>query len=167
MAPLVVHPWSLLTVIGLLARRPLVASAAFAGSVHALSRTLRRAHVRRAGVVRGCATAVRQTWLGLGRMCTQLAAPALVAAIALPGKPGRRAAAMSLLLAPPLTTWFVGTPDLGPARFVAGHIADDLAYGAGVWAGSIRARTSIPFRPTVSTRMVRVTIPNIPDRESS
>jgi mycofactocin system glycosyltransferase len=160
MAPLVVHPWSLLTVIGLLARRPRLAATAFVGSVLALSHTLRRAQVRREAVVRGCATAVRQTWVGLGRTCTQLAAPALIGAIVLPGKAGRRAAAMSLLIAPPLTTWFARKPDLDPARFVAGHIADDLAYGAGVWAGSIRARTSIALRPTVSTRMVRVTIPN-------
>jgi mycofactocin system glycosyltransferase len=165
MAPLVLHPWSLLTVVGLLARRPLLATAAFAGSVHALSHTLRRAQVRREGVVRGCATAVHQTWLGLGRMGTQLAAPALVAAIVLPAKPGRRAAAMSLLIAPPLTAWFARKPDLDPARFVAGHIADDLAYGAGVWAGSIRARTSAPFRPTVSTRMVRVS--NVATKEQS
>lgn len=156
MVPFVVHPWSVLTVVGLLARRPVLATAAFVVSVLTLSRTLRSAGVGRKGVVRGCATAVQQTWLGLGRMSTQLAAPALFAAIIIRGKAGRRAAAASLLIAPPFTTWLARKPALRPTRFVAGRIADDIAYGIGVWTGSVRARTSIPFRPVISRRILRV-----------
>jgi hypothetical protein len=159
MAPFIVHPWSLAAVVGLLVGRPLVAAGAFAGSVAALTRTLDQAGVPRAGVVRGCATAVSQTALGLGRLGTQLAAPVVVAAMVARGRPGRRLAAAALLLGPPVAAWFSGRPALDPARFVAGHLADDVAYGAGVWAGSIRARTSIPLRPAVATRMLRVTGP--------
>jgi mycofactocin system glycosyltransferase len=167
MAPFVVHPWSALTVAAALARRPLVAAAAFAGSALSLIRTLRRSGVRRDGIVRGCAVAAQQTWLGLGRVTTQFAAPALVAALVAPGRRGRRIAAASLLLGPPLVAWRNRKPDLGLTRFVAAHVADDIAYGAGVWVGAARAHTTVPFRPTVTTRMVRVTAPTVPIKEHS
>jgi mycofactocin system glycosyltransferase len=156
MPPFVVHPWSLLTVLGLLARRPDLAAIAFTTSAVTLARTLRNAGVQPDGVLRGCATAVQQTWLGLGRVGTQFAAPALVAAIATHGRAGRRLAAASLLFGPPLAAWHARRPTLDPARFCAAHIADDIAYGLGVAAGSLHARTTIPFRPVVSRRMLRI-----------
>jgi hypothetical protein len=124
--------------------------------VLALSRTLHRAGVPGVGVVRGCGTAVHQTWLGIGRISTQFAAPALVAAILAPRPRGRRVAAASLLLGPPLTAWATRRPALDPVRFTTGYLADDVAYGLGVWAGSVRAGTSIPLRPAVSRGMVRI-----------
>lgn len=61
----------------------------------------------------------------------------------------------SLLLAPPIATWLTRRPRLDPIRFVAGRLADDVAYGLGVWSGSIRAGTSVPLRPALSVRMLR------------
>jgi hypothetical protein len=162
MPPFVVHPWSVVIIAGLLARRPAVAGAAFAMSVSSLTRTLRRAGVRPDGAVRGAATAAHQTWLGLGRVLTQFAAPALLAVIAVRGRSsgaklaGRRAAAASLLLGPPLTTWAARRPALDPVRFTVAHIADDIAYGLGVWTGSLRSCTTVPLRPVISGRMLRV-----------
>ena len=40
-------------------------------------------------------------------------------------------------------------------RFVLGHLADDVAYGAGVWAGSLRARTTVPVRPAIAWHPLR------------
>jgi hypothetical protein len=156
MPPFVLHPWSGVAVVAVLARRPLLAGVAFAGSVASLHRTLRSAGVEPHGVVRGCATAVQQTWLGLGRLAAQFAGPALVAAVLVPGRRWRRLAAASLLLGPPLTTWAKRRPDLDPLRFTAAHIADDMAYGSGVIAGAHRAHTTVPFRPVISRRMLRV-----------
>jgi hypothetical protein len=33
---------------------------------------------------------------------------------------------------------------------VLGHLADDVAYGTGVWAGALRARSLAPVRPVIA-----------------
>jgi mycofactocin system glycosyltransferase len=160
--PLIVHPLSALTVGALLARRPIVAGAAFLASVEALNRTLRRANVPEEGVVPAMATAVRQTWLGIGRYALQFGAPLLAAAVAAPRLPGerrpwgRRLAAASLILGPGLAAWRERRPGLDPVRFTAASIADDVSYGAGVWAASIRARTLAAMRPAVARQSVPI-----------
>jgi mycofactocin system glycosyltransferase len=162
MAPLALHPWPALTVAGLLTRNPLIASAGFITSVLAMRRTLRRARVPTDGLAPAMLDATRQTWLGIGRYATQFAAPVLAGLLLKPGghgrakRWGRRAAAASLLLGPPLTTWRTRRPDLDPARFALGHIADDLAYGAGVWTGSVRDHTSVAIRPVIAWRPMRI-----------
>jgi hypothetical protein len=157
MAPLVLHPWPAVTVAALLARRPLIAAAAFGCSVSRMRRTLRAGDIPADGVVRAMATATRQTWLGLGRYSTQFALPALVAAMAVNGRRrwGRRAAVASLLLGPPLTAWFTRRPALDPVRFCVGAIADDIAYGAGVWAGCLTGQTVVPVRPVITWHPLR------------
>ncbi|MCR6482871.1 mycofactocin biosynthesis glycosyltransferase MftF [Amycolatopsis sp. OK19-0408] len=152
LAPLGLHPWPALTVCALLARRPLLAAAAFGGSVGSMVRLLRAHDVPTDGVVRAMADAVGQTWLGCGRYGTQFAAPLLAALLA---RRGWRAAAASLLLGPPLTAWLKRRPDLDPVRYTAAAIADDLAYGAGVWAGCLTHRTFEPVRPALVRRPLR------------
>ena len=44
------------------------------------------------------------------------------------------------------------TPTLDPVRFGALHVADDLAYGSGVWLGCLRARTLAPLLPRIELR---------------
>jgi mycofactocin system glycosyltransferase len=151
---LVLHPWSAATVAAALARRPALAAATFGGSVVATALSLRRADVPPQGTVRALAGAARQTWLGIGRYGTQFAAPLLVAAIVAPGR-YRRVAAASLLLGPPLTTWAAGPRTLDPVRFTAGRIADDVAYGLGVWSGCVTERTITPARPRIDWRRLR------------
>ena len=176
---LALQPWPAATVAALLARQPLAAAAAFGGGWASLGYRLRRAEVPRAGLTKATLTATRQTWLGLGRYCTQLAAPVLIAAIAAPGRPraphpapglaravrpapwparrwARRAAVASLLLGPPLTAWVEGSRKLDPVRFTLGRIADDVAYGAGVWSGCLARRTLSPLRPVVAWRSLRI-----------
>jgi mycofactocin system glycosyltransferase len=89
------------------------------------------------------AAAATQTWLGVGRYVTQFAAPAL---------PALGPAAVPLVLAGPVGTWLRKRPRLDLVRFVAGHLADDVAYGAGVYAGCVRHRTTIPLRPRIAGR---------------
>ena len=139
---LVLHPWPAATVAALLARRPSVALLAFTAGVLTTGRTLRRAGVPRDGVVRATFTGVTQTWLGVGRYGTQLAAPALAAAAARGGSTWRRVAAAALLL--------------GPARFSLPRIADDIAYGVGVWSGCWSEKTIAPIRPAIAWRPLRI-----------
>ncbi len=162
MAPLVLQPWPAATVAGLLARRPVIAAACATASWLNLTATLRRAGVPADGALPATLTAVHQTWLGIGRYVTQFGAPALAVALASPGgktalqRWGRRAAAASLLLGPALTSYEQRRPQLDPFRFAAGHIADDVCYGAGVWTGCGRERTLVPVTPVISRRPVRI-----------
>ena len=41
---------------------------------------------------------------------------------------------------------------LDPVRFAALHVADDVAYGSGVWLGCLRARTLAPLLPRIELR---------------
>jgi mycofactocin glycosyltransferase len=163
LAPLVLQPWPTVTVAALLARRPAAAAAAATTGWLALTRTVRRAGLPADGAAAASLTAVRQTWLGIGRYATQFAAPILAAALVRPGgatsarRWGRRAAAASLLLGPVADAWRECRPDLDPVRFALGHVADDIAYGAGVWAGCLRELTLAPVTPVISWRPLRVT----------
>lgn len=144
MAPLVLFPWPTLTVAALLARQPLLALGAAAATVAATRRSLARAKLPATGATAAAAMVISQTWIGLGRYGTQFAAPALVG-LALRRR--SRVATLALLLAPALATWKDRRPELDPPRFVAAQLADQVAYGAGVWFGSLRARTAAPLRP--------------------
>jgi len=154
--PLVLHPWPALTVVGLVGGRPELAGLSFAGSVLAMRRTVRRAGLPAHGVVPAMLDGTRQTWLGIGRYACQFGAPVLAAALVAPGGAGRarrwarRAAVASLLLGPPLTAWSARRKSLDPVRYVLGHLADDVAYGAGVWTGALRARSMAPVRPVIA-----------------
>jgi hypothetical protein len=84
----------------------------------------------------------------------------LAAVIARPGgrtaraRWGRRLAAASLLAGPPLAD---GARQGGGTRLLAAAgriLADQAAYGAGVYAGCLRERTAAPLRPTVAWQQV-------------
>ena len=162
MAPLVLHPWPTLAVAALLARSPILAAAALTGSVLSMRRTLTRERIPPNGVVPAMVRATQQTWLGIGRYTTQFAAPLMIAALVKPGgrsrrrRWGRRLALASLLLGPPITTWRQRRPNLDPARFVLGQLADDVSYGAGVWTGAVKARTTMPLRPSIVWHPLRI-----------
>ena len=163
LAPLVLHPWPAATVVALLTRRPSAAAAGLAGGWFDLTTALRRAGVPADGTPAATLTAVRQTWLGVGRYATQFGAPAIVLALARPGgksaarRWGRRAAAASLLLGPALTAYAESKPELDPVRFTLARITDDICYGSGVWVSCLRERTLVPVKPAVSWRQLRLT----------
>jgi mycofactocin system glycosyltransferase len=154
-APLVLQPWPAFTVAALLARRPITAAAAFALSTELLARRLRANDLPVTGLVRPMANGVRLTWLGAGRWTGQFAAPALISAMIFPGgrtpavRQGRRLAAASLLLGPPLAEWAGQREGSLPAQ-VAATLADQAAYGAGVYAGCLRERLITPVLPVVA-----------------
>ncbi len=156
--PLVLHPWSAAPVVALLAGRPGLAVAALAGSAASLHRALRRVGMPARGMLPATVTATGRTFLGLGRYATQFAAPALLAAIVSAGGRGgaRRVAAAALLLAPPLVSWVQRRPRLDPVRYAVAQIADDVAYGAGVWTGCVRARSTAPLRPVLRRHRIQV-----------
>jgi hypothetical protein len=131
------------------ARRPWAALAVLCVSIGLLARRLRglvrqpvsvAIRIAGGGTVRSAAPALG----GLARAWS----PALV--VALLFRRTRRPAALALVV-PALRDWL---PDreLDPLRYCALHIADDVAYGAGVWAGCAEAGTIEPLVPHIAWR---------------
>ncbi|MBO0838758.1 MAG: mycofactocin biosynthesis glycosyltransferase MftF, partial [Actinobacteria bacterium] len=162
MPPLVLQPWPATAAAALVARKPLVALVAAAGGWLDMTARVRKAGIPADGTPAATATAISQTWLGIGRYATQFAAPLLAAVLVAPGgrtaarRWGRRAAAASLLLGPAVRAYKQHQPELMPVPFMLAHIADDACYGAGVWTGCVRERTILPVRPVLSWRPLRL-----------
>ena len=150
LAPVHVSGWSLAVWSLVLARRPVLALAALAASVALLARRLRglvrdpvgvAVHIAGGGTTRAALPALASL--------TRAWSPALVLALAF--KRTRALSALALLV-PALSDWAAERQGLDPIRAVAVHVADDVAYGTGVWVGCARERTLIPLIPRVSWR---------------
>ncbi len=63
-----------------------------------------------------------------------------------------RAVSVLALSIPAFSHWLTDRQGLDPVRAVAVHVADDVAYGSGVWVGCARERTLVPLIPRVSWR---------------
>jgi mycofactocin system glycosyltransferase len=147
LAPASVSGWSLAVWSLLLARKPTLALAVLAASIGLLARRLRglvrdpvevATHIAGGGTTRAAlptlASLVR-TW-----------SPALV--LGLVFRRTRRVSAVALLL-PALGEMSADGGASDPVRAAALHVADDVAYGAGVWTGCARERTITPLIPRV------------------
>ena len=55
------------------------------------------------------------------------------------------------VLAPPLIDWVRDRPEIAPLPYLGLRLADDVAYGTGVWVGSLRAGTLEPLLPEVTS----------------
>jgi hypothetical protein len=151
-APLHLSGWSLLVWSLLLFRRPVLALTALSVSIVVLAGRLR-------GLVRdpvGVATQIA------GRGTTRSALPALASltrawapafVLGLFFRRTRRASALALVV-PALQEWAAAADQqtLDPVRVVALHVADDVAYGTGVWLGCARERTLVPLIPRIAWR---------------
>jgi hypothetical protein len=89
------------------------------------------------GAGRWLAAAVTRPWWPFGVVAAftfrRLRCPVLAAAVVLP-----------------LVDWLRSRPSIDPASYVGLRIADDMAYGAGVWLGCWRHRTLAPLVPDLA-----------------
>ena len=53
---------------------------------------------------------------------------------------------------PPAAEWLRLRPRLGPVRFALAYLADEAAYGAGVYRGAVRERLITPLVPRLARR---------------
>ena len=156
--PLILQAWPAAAVAALLARRPVAALAAYGAGTGQLVRLLRGWDVPPKGVLRPMADSVLQTWLGAGRWTIQYALPVAAASLVRPGgrtartRLGRRLAVASLLAGPPIAEWRRIRPSMPAAAFSLGYLADEVAYGAGVYRGAARERQLSPLLPIVAWR---------------
>jgi mycofactocin system glycosyltransferase len=132
-APLRMSGWSAAVWALVLARRPVPAIVVAAGTTVALRRKLHdlpaSESLRLAGL--GHLYAGRQVAGTITRAWWPLAV--LVALVF------RRTRSMMVAAAtvPPLLDWLAGRTSLGPVRYIALRLADDVAYGTGLWIGVI------------------------------
>jgi mycofactocin system glycosyltransferase len=150
MAPVHVSAWSAAVWGLLIARRPVLALAALSASIVLLARRLRglvRDPVGVATYIAGGGTA--RSALPTLASLTRAWAPAFVLGLAF--RRTRRASALALVV-PALQEWAADRQSLDPVRAVAGHVADDVAYGTGVWLGCARERTLVPLIPRIAWR---------------
>ena len=145
LSPVELRPRATAAAMALLTGRPVVAATIVASASVSLALKVRPLGIPTIQVWRWCAGSAAWTVMGLGRAATTLFAPGLVG-LAVTGRRGRRAAT-ALLLVPPIVDWVRQRPDLDLPRWVVASVADDLAYGAGVWIGCLRARTFAPLVP--------------------
>ncbi len=149
-APLRVSGWSALAWGAAVVGHPVAGAATAAGTTAALTPKLRglehpvREAVRIAGfgnlwAGRSVADALRRPWWPLTALLAwryRPARPAVIAAAVVPGVLEWRAQHEHT--------------SLGPISFAAVLLLDDLAYGAGVWFGCVRARSFRALRPAFS-----------------
>jgi len=150
LAPLHTSWWTAAVWVLALARKPLPAAGALAVSIAVLARRLDGLvdePVKVAGQIAGGGTA-RSALPALSGL-TRAWSPALVLALCWRKT---RPAAMLALLAPAAGDWLAARRALDPVRYAALHVADDVAYGSGVWLGCLRARTVAPLLPRIELR---------------
>jgi mycofactocin system glycosyltransferase len=147
-APLTVSAWSALTWALAALRRPLAGASVAAATTALLARRLGALEhpAQEAFALAGkghlaagrlCADAVRRPWWPLAL---------IVALLWRRARPGVAAA----FLVPPAMEWVQQRPQVGLARWLAARVADDMAYGAGVWAGALRMRSLGALAPDLS-----------------
>ena len=157
LAPVVVPGWTAAVWALMLARRPRAALAVGALQTALLARRLRPVvhHAGREATILTASGSWRAARPLLGSLGRTYAPVALAAAAT-----GRfRRAGLALLLAPAAVDWWATRPPLDPFRYALAHAADDVAYGAGLWAGCLRARTGRPLVPRVVLRRAAVPTP--------
>jgi len=147
-APLVLAPWSLAFAVALLAQRrwsvPVAAVAAGVAAAGAARRLERSEHPLRTAAtltLEGVVATAWQTSSALTRHYWPLAVAAATAS-----RRARRALLVAAVVEGIADHRRTGA-GLDPLRYVAAHRLDDAAYGVGLWAGAIRARSAAALVP--------------------
>jgi mycofactocin system glycosyltransferase len=150
MVPLQTSVWTAGSWALAYARKPVLATAFLGASAAVLARRLTGLvdEPGRVAVKIALGGTAKSTLPALGGL-TRAWSPALLLALGWPR--ARRTAALAFL-APAVGNWVTDRRTLDPVRYVALHIADDLAYGSGVWLGAWKARTLVPLLPHIALR---------------
>jgi mycofactocin system glycosyltransferase len=149
-APASLSAWTAAASVLALMRRPWLALAALVLSVGVVARRLSRLIRRpRATAVVVAAHGTERAALAALAGLARVWAPGLLLALVLGSRRTRRLATAGLVI-PALADWVRLPPRLDPLRYGVLHVADDAAYGIGVWAGCVRVRSVRPLVPRMA-----------------
>ena len=149
LAPVRVSGWSAGSWLAVAAGCPVVGGVIAASSTALLARKLR-------DVPDGSRVALRLAGLGHLYAGRSLAAGVtrawwpITIAVALLSRRARRAALVASTL-PAAIDWWSTRPSLDPLTYIALRNLDDVAYGAGLWGGALRARSLDAIRPDLTS----------------
>ena len=145
-APVAVSPWSAIAWALAAAGRPVVGLGVGASTTALLTPRLR-------GVRHPWSEAARLAGLGhvaAGHRLADALVRAWWPAALVAGRRGRRTL-LAAALATSAIDYLRMRPSLDPLRWTAAHIADDVAYGAGLWWGCVRERSIAALAPDLTT----------------
>ena len=148
LAPFAGNRWTVASWALLATGHPVAAAATLSVATARLARTLpvqRPIPLAIQLVGGGSLAAGRAIGEALTRPYGPLALPLLLAPG--PGHATRRRIAFAALVLPAAAEFVRKRPELDPLRWLALRTGDDLAYGAGVWAGCLRERSPAALRP--------------------
>jgi mycofactocin system glycosyltransferase len=143
--PLELRPWPTAVAVAVVTGHPAAALVVLAGSTAALARQLRGRGVPVGRSLAWSAQGAGWTLVGMGHALTTVVGPVVVAGAL---RRRRWAVAAGLLMAlPPVVDWWRRRPTLDPVRWTVASLADDMAYGAGVWLGCLGEGSFGPLVP--------------------
>jgi mycofactocin system glycosyltransferase len=144
--PLILEPWAASIAAALLSGRPRLAVVMLAARIVHSAGAARHAGLKPWRAATWPLHGAWGTTLATGRALATLAPALLVAAMT---TRRFRMAGLVLLVAPPIAEWAKRRPDLDPLRWICLCLADDAAYGLGVWKGCMQERTLDPLTPAL------------------
>jgi hypothetical protein len=148
MAPVELRLGPAVVVAAIMSGRPRTAAAVGAAETALAVRRLAGSKVPPNRVVGWQVAAPWWTLLGIARATATVVVPGLPA-LALARRGTRARWAAVLLVLPGIVEWWQRRPDIDPVTWTLACLADDLAYGAGVWFGCVRAGTAAPVLPVL------------------
>ncbi|HEY5097307.1 MAG TPA: mycofactocin biosynthesis glycosyltransferase MftF [Acidimicrobiales bacterium] len=142
--PLELRPWPTAVAVAVVTGHPAAAVVVLAGSTAALARQLRGRGVPVGRSLAWSAQGAGWTLVGMGHALTTVVGPVVAGAL----RRRRWVATAGLLMAlPPVVDWWRRRPALDPVRWTVASLADDMAYGAGVWLGCLGEGSFGPLVP--------------------
>jgi mycofactocin system glycosyltransferase len=145
--PLELRPWPTAVAVAVVTGHPAAAVVVLAGSTAALARQLRGRGVPVGRSLVWSAQGAGWTLAGMGHALTTVVGPVAVAGAL---RRRRWAGTAGLLMAlPPVVDWWRRRPALDPVRWTVASLADDMAYGAGVWLGCLGEGSFGPLVPKI------------------
>ncbi len=130
------------------ARHPVIGVGIAAGSTAALVRKLEGLPDPGREAARLAVPGHFWAGVGLARAVTRVWWPIAVLVAVL--RPRLRPTVAAAFVGPALLDWCGGRRPADPIRSVGLRVADDMAYGTGVWSGMRRHRTLVPLAPELS-----------------
>lgn len=150
LAPASLGPAPLAALSLLLAGHPIAGTAAALRAGAVLDRRARRLGLPRRTAAGWLGESLWSAALSTSRLAATVGAP--IAWFGLVRRRRRRPWLAAVLAAGPLREWWRARPEIGPVRWSLVALADDGAYGLGVWLGCIAHRTAEPLLPRRRSR---------------
>ncbi|MHB1711224.1 MAG: mycofactocin biosynthesis glycosyltransferase MftF [Acidimicrobiales bacterium] len=151
LAPVELRPWPTVAAFALLSGQLGTAAVVTALYGASLARQVRPMGIPPWPALKWSVQGTGWTAVGLSRWATVVGGPVLVAgATGMAGSRRVRRAAAAMAILPPVVEWWRRRSELDLPRWVLASVAEDIAYGIGVWSGCVQSRAIAPVLPSLN-----------------